>query len=102
MLSLEKNQRKRRSVSADSNNNESNTEAFEKKQRVEQLVTALARPDKRNLTSSCSSLDGTLEIDEREVNYIKIITIIVFLRNFRNFRNFIKLEFSFLLEKDFI
>ena len=53
MLSKEENpmQRKRRSDSASSSNDSTN-EAFEKKQRVEQLVGALARPGKKQFSSS--------------------------------------------------
>ena len=48
MFPSEEVQRKRRNEST----NENSAWAFEKKQRVEQLVTALARPDKKNSISS--------------------------------------------------
>lgn len=64
MLSKEESQRKRRNNDSSSNAAESNG-AYEKKQRVEQLIGALARPGKK--CSSSSSVDsndsGNLKID---------------------------------------
>ena len=72
MLSKEETQRKRRNN--DSSSITESNGAFEKKQRVEQLIGALARPGKK--CSSSSSVDsnnsndsGNLKI-ESEVNEI--------------------------------
>ena len=61
MLSKEDTQRKRRNDSASSESNE----AFEKKQRVEQLIGALSRPGKKCLSnSSVDSTTADIKIEE--------------------------------------